>query len=116
PCAWGDLCTVTHADQPEHQGDLLEYTSATSKAAAVARIYVLADIPPEPLGRGSKEKKSSLEALGASLGLELHDVRSKHRCAQVIAQTLGVPWDDSCQSAGDTITFKGMNLLVDAAA
>ncbi|KRC37588.1 hypothetical protein ASE15_05680 [Oerskovia sp. Root22] len=94
----------------------MEYTSATSKAAAVARIYVLAGIPPEPIGRGSKEKKSSLEALGASFGLELRDVRSKHRCAQAIAGALGAPWDDGCQSAGDTITLKGMNLLVDAAA
>ncbi|MGW8564769.1 DUF262 domain-containing protein [Isoptericola sp. NPDC055881] len=77
---------------------------------------MLADMPPEPLGRGSKEKKSSLEALGASLGVELHGVRSKHRCAQAIAEVLGVLWDDGCQSAGDTITLKGMNLLVDAAA
>ncbi|WP_082618266.1 DUF262 domain-containing protein [Oerskovia sp. Root22] len=116
PPAWPDLCTLTRANQSELQGDFLEYTSATSKAAAVARIYVLAGIPPEPIGRGSKEKKSSLEALGASFGLELRDVRSKHRCAQAIAGALGAPWDDGCQSAGDTITLKGMNLLVDAAA
>ncbi|MFB8229608.1 DUF262 domain-containing protein [Cellulosimicrobium sp. NPDC055967] len=94
----------------------MDYTSATSKAAAVARIYVLAGTPPEPLGRGSKEKKASLVTLGALLGLELQDLRSKHRCARAIADALDVVWDDECQSAGDTITLKGMNLLVDAAA
>lgn len=94
----------------------MPYTSAASKASAVARMYLLAGVPPEPLGPGSKEKRSALEALGQSVGIDIREVRSKHRCAEVLAEALGVEWDTSCRSAGDTITLVGMNRLVDAAA
>ncbi|MCF4122074.1 DUF262 domain-containing protein [Antribacter sp. KLBMP9083] len=95
---------------------MLDYASATSKSAAVARMYALADVTPEPLGRGSKEKRSAFEALGKSVGLDLSTVPSKHRCARAIAEVLGVEWDADCESNGDTITLVGMNRLVDAAA
>ena len=39
------------------------YQSATSKANAVARMYFLGNQPVEPLGPGSKEKKSALVAM-----------------------------------------------------
>jgi hypothetical protein len=94
----------------------VDYASARSKAVAVARMYVLADRTPEPLGPGSKEKRSALEALGSSVGLDLELVRSKHRCAEAIAHGLDVAWDVDCWSAGDTITLAGMNRLVDAAS
>lgn len=94
----------------------MDYVSATSKSAAVARMYALADVRPEPLGRGSKEKRSAFEALGKSVGLDLQEVPSKHRCARAIADVLDVEWDDKCESRGDTITLVGMNRLVDAAA
>src|SRR5262245_41426954 len=93
----------------------LNYASATSKSAAVARMYALAGVPPEPLGRGSKEKRSAFEALGRAVGIDLQDVPSKNRCARAIAELLGVEWDDDCESRGDTITLVGMNRLVDAA-
>lgn len=79
-------------------------------------MYTLADVRPEPLGRGSKEKRSAFEALGKSVGLDLQEVLSKHRCARAIAEVLDVEWDDECESRGDTITLVGMNRLVDAAA
>ena len=91
------------------------YTSAGSKPEAVARMYFLAGRPVETLGRGSKEKRSALEALGASLGLDLTAVAGKSECGAAIARHLGVEWDDACHSAGDTITLVGLNRLVDAA-
>ncbi|MFP3714511.1 DUF262 domain-containing protein [Puerhibacterium sp. TATVAM-FAB25] len=94
----------------------MEYASATSKSAAVARMYLLAGIPAEPLGPGSKEKRSALEALGSAVGLDLRETRTKHRCAEEIAHAVDVAWDDRCRSTGDTITLEGMNRLVDAVA
>ena len=94
---------------------MVSYTSARSKAEAVARMYRLAGRPVEPLGPGSKEKRSALEALGAALGLDLTSVPGKHECGATIAQRLGVVWDDECHSTGDTITLTGLNRVLDAA-
>lgn len=94
---------------------MLLYASATSKAEASARMYLLAGRPVEPLGPGSKEKKSALVALGCALGLELAATRGKAECGRIVAEHLGVNWDAKCYSAGDTITLVGMNRLLDAA-
>lgn len=94
----------------------MQYTSATSKASAVARMYVLGGRAPEPLGPGAKEKRSAFEALGAAIGMNLVEVRSKHRCAAAIAAAVNVSWDASCWSAGDTVTSVGIGRLVDAVA
>lgn len=95
---------------------MVRYISATSKAEATARMYLLADWPVEALGPGSKEKKSSLVALGRALGMDLDGVSGKTECGRLIAEHLHVEWDASCYSAGDTITLTGMNRLVDGAA
>lgn len=89
------------------------YTSAESKADATARMYALAGVAPEPLGPGSKEKRSALVALGHFLGID-HLVPGKAAAARQIADHLGVEWDASCYSLGDTITLVGLNRLVDA--
>ncbi len=94
---------------------MVTYASARSKAEAIARMYRLAGRPVEPLGPGSKEKRSALEALGAALGLDLMSVPGKHECGATIAQHLGVEWDDECHSTGDTITLTGLNRILDAA-
>ena len=77
-------------------------------------MYLLAGHPVEPLGRGSKEKKSSLVALGRALGLDLEAIGGKTECGRLIAERLGADWDDTCHSTGDTITLAGMNRLLDA--
>lgn len=92
---------------------MVRYVSAATKAEASARMYLLAGRPVEPLGRGSKEKKSALVALGSLLGLDLEAVPGKTECGRVIADHLGVEWDARCHSTGDTITLDGMNRLVD---
>jgi hypothetical protein len=76
-------------------------------------MYALAGEPAEPLGPGSKEKRSALEALGRAIGLNLDDVGTKVECSRRIAARLDVAWDHSCFSAGDTITLIGMNRLLD---
>jgi len=78
-------------------------------------MYFLGNRAVEPLGPGSKEKKSALVALGRFVQVDLETVPGKHECGRVIAEALGVPWDESCVSAGDTITLIGLNRLVDGA-
>lgn len=91
----------------------VDYASARTKADAVARMYLLGGAEPELVGPGSKEKRSSLVALGGFVGLE--DLPSgKVQAGRLIAQHLGVTWDDSCFSQGDTITLVGLNRLIDA--
>jgi hypothetical protein len=96
--------------------DVAQYQSATSKAEATARAYLLAGQEVEPLGPGSKEKKSALVALGAAVHLDLADVPGKVECGRLVAEAVGVPWDESCFSRGDTVTLTGLNRLIDAVA
>jgi hypothetical protein len=93
----------------------MRYESARSKAEAVARMYFLGNRVVEPLGPGSKEKKSALVALGHFVHLDLEHVPGKHECARLIAEAVGAQWDDTCVSTGDTITLTGLNRLVDGA-
>lgn len=88
--------------------------TARSKVEATARMYGLAGEDVQPLGPGSKEKKSALEALGRALGMDLTQVRTKSACGEQIAHRLDVVWDADCFSTGDTITLVGMNRLLDA--
>jgi len=94
---------------------MAQYTSATSKGVATARMYALGGVPNEPLGPGSKEKRSALESLGRFLDLDLTDTSRKIECGRRIAEELGVDWDAACWSTGDTITLVGLNRLIDAA-
>jgi hypothetical protein len=71
--------------------------------------------PAEPLGPGSKEKKSALEALGLHLGLDLSGTPGKAECGSQLADRLGVAWGPECHSTGDSITLIGLNRLIDAA-
>lgn len=88
---------------------------AASKAEATARMYELASEPPQPLGPGSKEKRSALEALGRVVGLALEDVPTKLECSRTLARRMDLAWDDSCFSGGDSITLTGLNRLLEGA-
>lgn len=78
-------------------------------------MYVLGGVPPEPLGPGSKEKRSALEALARFLNVTDPLPARKPAAGGVLAKHLRVEWDESCYSRGDTITTIGINRLVDAA-
>lgn len=88
------------------------FLPAESKQEAVARLYALSGAAPEPLGPGSKEKKSVLVGLASSLGIAVDDKLPKPRYAAEIAEALGGAWTDACWSAGNTITLRGLNALL----
>ena len=102
-------------DESMSSTQLSGYQSAASKANAVARMYFLGNQPAEPLGPGSKEKKSALVSMGRFVGLELDDVAGKGECGRLIAERLQVTWGADCVSSGDTVTLKGLNVLIDSA-
>lgn len=78
-------------------------------------MYHLGGMSVRSLGPGSKEKKSSLEALGRFVGLDLERVATKAECGRRIAAIIDVVWDETCVSAGDTVTLDGLNRLLDGA-
>jgi hypothetical protein len=78
-------------------------------------MYRLAGEPVEPLGPGSKEKRSSLEALGRYLGIDLTDVPTKRECGRLLAARTRVDWDSLCYSTGDTVTLEGLTRLLEGA-
>jgi hypothetical protein len=93
----------------------MEFVPARNKLEAVARISNLTNSGPETLGPGSKERKSVLTNLAQGLNLKLDDSDSKQELAAKIAQNLGKVWTPDCESIGQTITLKGLNLLLEAA-
>jgi hypothetical protein len=96
-------------------GGPTEFVPARSKLEAVSRISALTRSPPETLGPGSKERKSVLVSLARGLGLSVDTGKSKPELGEQIAAALGVTWDQSCWSAGQTITLDGLNILLHGA-
>lgn len=95
--------------------DLVWTGGARTKAAAVQFMYALGHQAPEPLGRGSKEKRSAVVAVGRAVGLDLAGVSTKIECGRRVAERVGVAWDSHCYSRGDTLTLTGLNRLVSGA-
>ncbi len=90
------------------------FIPARNKLEAVARISQLTNSGPETLGPGSKERRSVLDNLGLGIGLDPSNYDSKQSLASAIANKLLVGWTAECESAGQTITLKGLNLLLEA--
>lgn len=88
---------------------------AKTKFEAVNKISMLTGSGPETLGPGSKERKSVLINLHRGLGLGDATGHSKIELGGKIAARLGVAWDKSCYSTGETITLDGLNRLLAAA-
>ena len=93
----------------------MEFVPARNKLEAVARISNLTNSGPETLGPGSKERKSVLTNLAQGINLKVDESDSKQELAAKIAQNLGKAWTPDCESIGQTITLKGLNLLLEAA-
>ena len=81
----------------------------------VTRISALTHSPPEKLGPGSKERKSALVNLAPGLGLTVDVGLNKPELGAQIAGALGATWDETCWSAGQTITLDGLNVLLGSA-
>jgi hypothetical protein len=92
-----------------------DFIPAKNKLEAVARISFLTNSGPEELGPGSKERKSVLTNLANGLKIQIDESESKQGTASKIAKQLGVEWTAACESAGQTITLHGLNLLLKAA-
>lgn len=88
------------------------FLPAPSKIEAVNRISALTNSGSEWLGPGSKEHKSVLVNLAASLEPHLDQGLSKHRLSAALADEFAVPWSDSFESTGQSITLDGLNTLL----
>lgn len=94
----------------------MKFIPAKNKLEAVARISALTSSGPEYLGPGSKERKSVFSNLAAGLNIETEGDETKQELSALIARSLGVRWTSDCESTGQTITLKGLNLLLEAAS
>lgn len=92
-----------------------KFLPAASKAEAVARLYALAGVPPEPLGPGSTEKKSVLLALARRLNVPVDSQAAKPVLGAHVARALDAEWTPAAWSRGSTITLHGLNTLLEAA-
>lgn len=92
-----------------------QFHPARSKFEAVTRISSLTDGPPQTLGPGSKERKSVLINLASALALDVDARQSKPDLAESIVTQLAGSWDETCWSAGQTITLEGLNRILGSA-
>lgn len=90
----------------------MEFVPASNKLEVVARISNLTSSGPEVLGPGSKEHKSVVWNLAKGMGLEAKDSDSKQVLAARIVQSAGLNWTPDCESVGQTLTLKGLNLIL----
>lgn len=97
-----------------NSGTGIRFIPAKSKAEAVARLYANAQVPAEPLGPGSKEKKSVLTKSAEHLELSVDKHAPKDHLAREILEALGKEWDRSYSSTGQTVTLKGLNAILEA--
>ena len=93
----------------------MEFVPAGNKLEAVARISALTNSGPEELGPGSKERKSVVVNLANGLNLGIDVSGTKQGVAALIADALGQTWTSECESVGQTLTLKGLNLLLEHA-
>ena len=90
----------------------LDFVPARNKLEVVARISNLTNSGPEYLGPGSKERRSVLFNLARGMSLSVKDSDTKQSLAKKIVQNLGYQWSSDCESIGQTITLKGLNLVL----
>lgn len=89
---------------------------ANTKLVAVNEISALTNSGPETIGPGSKERKSVLENLHRGLGFGEPPQMTKTDLATFLAGKMSVhEWGRDCTSTGETITLRGLNLLLAAA-
>jgi len=94
----------------------VEFIEARNKLEAVARISQLTQSGPETLGPGSKERKSVVLNLAHGLGLEIDGTNTKQEIAEAIANSFGQEWLAEYESVGQTLTLKGLNILLKSAS
>jgi hypothetical protein len=93
----------------------LPFEPSTNKLEAVNRLSRLTNSGPEELGPGSKERKSVLINLAIGLGIPFRHEQTKQELAALLASRFGRQWLPEYESAGQTLTLKGLNLLLEGA-
>lgn len=91
------------------------FVPATNKFEAVNRLSSLTASGDEFLGPGSKERKSVLINLAIGLGVPFSHELTKQELAAHLASKFGRHWLPEFESRGQTITLKGLNLLLELA-
>lgn len=94
----------------------MEFKPATNKLDAVNRLSKLTGSGPEALGPGSKERKTVLINLAIGLGIPFSHEFTKLELAAHLANRFGRRWLPEFESSGQTITLKGLNILLEAAS
>ena len=90
----------------------MEFVPARSKLEVVARISNLTSSGPEILGPGSKEHKSVVLNLARGMNLMPSEIDTKQSLAARIVKESGLEWNSDCESVGQTLTLKGLNLVL----
>lgn len=89
------------------------FLPAQNKLEVVARISALTNSGPESLGPGSKERKSVVINLAAGFKIPVNEKDTKQEIARKIANYFGRHWSSDYESVGQTLTLKGLNLLLE---
>lgn len=97
------------------RGKQLEFKPALDKQEAVDRISMLSVGRTASLGPGSKERKALVVGLASALGIAHESHESKQQLAQKISSAKGISWLPDYESAGQTITLEGLNVLLEIA-
>jgi hypothetical protein len=92
---------------------MYEYLPARNKLEVVARISAITNSGPESLGPGSKERKSVVLNLAKGFQVPVNENDTKQEIARKIANFFGKQWTSDCESVGQTLTLKGLNLLLE---
>lgn len=91
------------------------FAPATGKSDAVARLAAVTGAVDAGLGPGSKERRAMFLELAVGLGVAVNWAGSKPEICQQLADHFDMPWDDTCWSAGNTITLNGLNRILEGA-
>ena len=89
------------------------FRPGASKQEVVDRLHRHIGIREEALGPGSKERKSTFLAVASTLEISVPQGARKPEIASSICNYLGGTWDETCESAGDTVTLSGLNRLLE---
>lgn len=90
-----------------------KFLPAQNKLEVVARISALTNSGPESLGPGSKERKSVVLNMAVGFKIPVSEKDAKQEIARKIANYFGKHWSSDCESIGQTLTLKGLNLLLE---
>lgn len=88
--------------------------SIRTKKDVVDEIARLVGVPSPPLSTGSTEPREIFEIVNRELGLGIEVGRTKPEFAREIIERAGLVWSPDCESRGSTVTFNGLQLVLDA--